>query len=68
MLGELQPWHILIVVGVFVLLFGTRRLPDAARSIGRSMRIMKTEVRALHDDEPLAPPAVEPAPVSSTQP
>jgi sec-independent protein translocase protein TatA len=68
MLGELQPWHIMIVLGVFVLLFGTRRLPDAARSIGRSMRIMKTEVRALHEDEPSPAPAVEATTANSKKP
>jgi len=36
---------------VFVLLFGARRLPDAARSLGRSMRILKAETGALRDDD-----------------
>ncbi|HWC36491.1 MAG TPA: Sec-independent protein translocase subunit TatA [Mycobacteriales bacterium] len=53
-MGEFGPWHLLIVAGVFVLLFGAKRLPDAARSLGRSARIMKTELRSLHDDEPAA--------------
>jgi sec-independent protein translocase protein TatA len=47
----LSPWHVLIVVAVFVLLFGARKLPDAARSLGRSMRILKAETKALRDDE-----------------
>ncbi|HVS67438.1 MAG TPA: Sec-independent protein translocase subunit TatA [Mycobacteriales bacterium] len=51
-MGEFGPWHLLIVAGVFVLLFGAKRLPDAARSLGRSARIMKTELRSLHDDDP----------------
>ncbi len=50
-MGEFGPWHLLIVAGVFVLLFGAKRLPDAARSLGRSARIMKTELRSLHDDD-----------------
>ena len=50
-MGELSPWHILIVVGVFVLLFGSKKLPDAARSLGRSMRILKTEIKDLRDDD-----------------
>lgn len=50
-MGELSWWHWLIVVAVFVLLFGAKRLPDAARSLGRSMRIFKTEIKSLHDDD-----------------
>jgi len=42
---------VLIVVAVFVLLFGARKLPDAARSLGRSMRILKAETKALRDDD-----------------
>jgi sec-independent protein translocase protein TatA len=47
----LSPWHVLIVVAVFVLLFGARKLPDAARSLGRSMRILKAETKGLRDGD-----------------
>jgi sec-independent protein translocase protein TatA len=47
-----SPWKILIVAIVLIVLFGSRKLPDAARSLGKSMRILKTEVSSLHDDEP----------------
>ena len=61
-MGEFGPWHLLIVAGVFVLLFGAKRLPDAARSLGKSARIMKTELHSLHDDAPAAvTPVVVPA-------
>jgi len=60
-MGELSWWHWLIVVLVFVLLFGSKRLPDAARALGKSMRILKTEVKGLHDDDE-APAAAAPAP------
>jgi sec-independent protein translocase protein TatA len=43
--GELSPWHWAIVILIAVLLFGSRRLPDAARSLGRSARILKAELR-----------------------
>jgi sec-independent protein translocase protein TatA len=57
-MGEFGPWHLLIVAGVFVLLFGAKRLPEAARSLGKSARIMKTELHSLHeDDEPAVAPA-----------
>ena len=46
-MGGLQPWHWLIVIAVFVLLFGAKKLPDAARSLGQSMRIFKSEVKEM---------------------
>lgn len=49
-MGALQPWHWLILIAVVVLLFGSKRLPDAARSLGKSMRIFKSEVKELQND------------------
>lgn len=46
-MGALSPVHWLIIVGVLVVLFGAKRLPDAARSIGRSTRILKAEMREV---------------------
>ena len=64
-MGEFSPWHLLILAAVFVLLFGAKKLPDAARSMGRSLRIFKTEIKGLHDDEKPAEQAEPPAPVAS---
>jgi sec-independent protein translocase protein TatA len=50
-MGALRPWHIAILVVVLILLFGAKRLPDAARSLGRSMRILKAETKGLADDD-----------------
>jgi sec-independent protein translocase protein TatA len=50
-MGVLKPWHIIIFVVVLVLLFGAKRLPDAARSLGRSLRIIKAETKGLIDDD-----------------
>ncbi|GAA2873637.1 hypothetical protein GCM10010472_33630 [Pseudonocardia halophobica] len=66
-MGELSVWHWLVVIGVFVLLFGARKLPEAARGLGRSARILKAELRA--EDTAPAPaepttPAEPPAPAS----
>ncbi len=47
----LQTWHIVVVVVVFLLLFGAKRLPDAARSLGRSLRIFKAETKNLMEDD-----------------
>lgn len=61
--GGLQPMHWLIVVVVLVLLFGSKRLPDAARSLGKSLRVFKSEVRELQNDgkpdSPAAPSSVQ---------
>jgi sec-independent protein translocase protein TatA len=50
-MGTLRPWHIAVLVVILILLFGAKRLPDAARSLGRSMRILKAETRGLQDDD-----------------
>lgn len=50
----LQPWHILVLVVVLIALFGAKRLPGAARGIGQSMRIFKSEAKQMRngdDDE-----------------
>ena len=59
MIGDLfdSPWKILIVAVVIIVLFGSKKLPGAARSLGQSMRILKREVSDLHhDDEPGSAP------------
>ena len=50
-MGDLRPWHLAIIALVFVVLFGYKRLPDAARSVGRSMRIFKAETKGLRGDD-----------------
>jgi len=44
-----QMW--LLVILVVVILFGAKRLPDSARSLGRSLRIFKSEIKELNKDE-----------------
>jgi sec-independent protein translocase protein TatA len=56
----LEPWHLLIILLIVVILFGGKRLPDAARGLGRSLRILKSEVNQMHDD---APKNTSPAPL-----
>jgi sec-independent protein translocase protein TatA len=43
--------EIILILVVLVLLFGAKRLPDAARSLGRSMRIFKSEVKEMGKDD-----------------
>ncbi len=45
----LEPLHLLVLLLVVLLLFGAKRLPDLAKSVGQSMRILKNEVRDLRD-------------------
>jgi TatA/E family protein of Tat protein translocase len=45
-----EPSHILLLLIVVVVLFGAKRLPDSARSLGKSMRIFKSEMREMKDD------------------
>ena len=58
MIGDLfdSPWKILIVAVVIIVLFGSKKLPGAARSLGQSMRILKKEVSDLHEEEPDSAP------------
>ncbi len=49
--NAVQPWHLLVVLVVCLLVFGSKKLPDMARSLGRSMRILKSEARALRADD-----------------
>jgi sec-independent protein translocase protein TatA len=58
--------EILIIAVVILVLFGSKKLPDAARSLGRSMRILKSEVKGMHDDDP-APATQPPAALPGAQ-
>ncbi len=76
---NLGGWEFVILIGVLVLLFGAKKLPDMARSIGQSARVFKGEMKGLKDDgkerptaagpEPAAPPAPLPpaAPTATAQ-
>lgn len=72
-MGSLSPWHWAILAVVVILLFGAKKLPDAARSLGKSMRIFKSELREMQTEnksdapslETPAPPAAAPQPVQS---
>lgn len=55
--------EILIIVAVILLLFGATKLPTFARSLGRSMRIFKSEIKGIqHDDEPADETRAKPQP------
>ena len=71
--GLFAPWHIIILVVVLLLLFGAKRLPGAAQSLGQSMHIFKRSVQGLDADGQAgaagAPPAASalPAPEAGQQ-
>ncbi|MGG5172529.1 Sec-independent protein translocase subunit TatA [Pseudarthrobacter sp. J1738] len=44
------PWPIVIIIIVALLLFAAPKLPQMARSLGQSMRIMKSEVKQMKDE------------------
>lgn len=50
MFGKLGWPEIILILVVVVLLFGAKRLPDTARALGRSLRILKSETKAMKDD------------------
>lgn len=83
MFSNLNGWHLVILLAVVLLLFGAPKLPGLARSIGQSMRIFRSEVKTMKDengddvavdDVPEAEPevakasAAKSAPKSSTKP
>lgn len=78
---NLGPTELIILVVVLVLLFGAKKLPDAARSLGRSMRIFKSEVKEMQNDgqpqaieqqpiqaQPIQAQPIQPQPIQQPQP
>jgi sec-independent protein translocase protein TatA len=69
MIGDLfdSPWKIAIIAVLIIVLFGARKLPYAARQLGQSMRILKSEVQGLHTDDHDPEPAKVQAPPAQLQ-
>jgi sec-independent protein translocase protein TatA len=49
--GNLGPTELIIIAVVIILLFGAKKLPDMARSLGRSAKIFKAETKGLRDSD-----------------
>lgn len=47
---RLEGWHIVIIVVLAIVLFGAPKLPGLARSVGQSLRIFKSEVKQMKDE------------------
>lgn len=76
-MNALKPWHVIVLLIVILLLFGAKRLPDLAKSVGESLKIFKNEMKDLTDDgpkpptpgqPPVAPPVTPPAQTPGTTP
>ena len=75
-MGNFKGWEILVILVLLLVLFGAKRLPDAARGLGRSLRIFKSEIKEMREDDtpasgpvkreaPPAPPAIETRPIAT---
>jgi sec-independent protein translocase protein TatA len=49
--GLFEGWHLVILLVVVVLLFGGKKLPEVARGLGRSLRIFKSEVKEMQEED-----------------
>jgi sec-independent protein translocase protein TatA len=69
-MGYLQPWHIIVLLAIALLLFGGKRLPEVGRSLGHGMREFKDAVTGNSSPEPTEPQQAElpPAQKDEAQP
>jgi len=65
---NLGGWELVILIGVLVLLFGAKRLPDMARSIGQSARVFKGEMKGMKDDSAKDEAPAEQSPAATADP
>jgi sec-independent protein translocase protein TatA len=62
-MGSLGPLEIGLIILAILLLFGYKKLPDASRSLGRSLRIFKGEMKGMKDDDVHTRDAAQTTPV-----
>lgn len=65
---NLGGWELIVLLGVLLLIFGAKKLPDMARSIGQSARVFKGEMKGLRADDAPAPAPEAPAPAPVVPP
>ena len=66
--GFLQPWHIIVLLAIALLLFGGKRLPEMGRSLGHGMREFKDAVTGNSPPETDTQPELPPADTAPTEP
>jgi sec-independent protein translocase protein TatA len=67
MTGLTQPWHIILILLIALMLFGGRRLPEIGRSLGTGMREFKDSITGQGSPRPLPEPASSGATASASQ-
>lgn len=60
-------WELIVVVLLIMVLFGYKKLPEATRSLGKSVRIFKAETKDLRDDEPNVASPTTPSTTASVE-
>lgn len=63
-MGWDAPWHWVVLAIIVIALFGYKKLPDASRSLGRSLRIFKTEIKGMSEDDKARDAAHDAAPAT----
>ncbi|MCG7417246.1 MULTISPECIES: Sec-independent protein translocase subunit TatA [Microbacterium] len=61
MLGNLNGWHLLILLAVILLLFGAAKLPALAKSVGQSARVFKSEMKEMKRDDEVSDSSSNPS-------
>lgn len=54
------PWHWVVLAIIVIALFGYKKLPEASRAVGRSLRIFKTEIKGMTEDDKAREQAEQP--------
>ena len=67
-MGNLGPTELIIIAVVIILLFGAKKMPDMARSLGRSMRIIKAETKGMKQDGEEGAPSATTATATAATP
>ncbi|ONI84959.1 Sec-independent protein translocase TatA [Saccharothrix sp. ALI-22-I] len=66
-MGNLGATELIIIAVVIILLFGAKKLPDMARSLGRSAKILKAETKGLRDEDDPSQPKAQDTPPPQVQ-
>ena len=54
-----QVWHMVVLLVLVLVVFGSSRLPDIAKSVGQSMKVFKKEIKELRDEDDDKKPAAQ---------
>ena len=46
-----QVWHMIVLLVLVLIVFGSSKLPDIAKSVGQSMKVFKKDIKELRDDD-----------------